>query len=75
LFGILPRLAALLEAVQITSFVILVHIPAVCGALRDRIQWAMLFDAAAIAGSAWLVAATLTDVALPRSRARNGGSA
>jgi uncharacterized membrane protein len=75
LSGVLRRLAALLEAAMITSFVLLVHIPSVCGALRDRIQWAMLFDAAAIAGSAWLVAATLTPAALPRSRARNGGSA
>jgi uncharacterized membrane protein len=59
LFGVLPWLAAVLEAAQITSFVILVHIPSVGSAPQDRIQWAMLFDAAAIAGSAWLVAATL----------------
>lgn len=58
LFGVVPRLAAMLEAAQITSFVILSHIPSVMSAPRDRIQWAMLFDAAAIAGSAWLVAST-----------------
>lgn len=59
LFGVVPRLAALLEAAQITSFVVLTHIPSVFVAPHDRIQWAMLFDASAIAGSAWLVASTL----------------
>ena len=39
LFGVLPRLAAVLEAAQITAFVILAHIPAVFGAPRDRVQW------------------------------------
>jgi uncharacterized membrane protein len=58
LFGVLPELAALLEAGQITTFVILTHIPAVYRAPNDRVQWAMLFYALAIAGSAWLVAAT-----------------
>ena len=59
LFGILPRLAAVLEAAQITAFVILVHIPAVCGAPGDRLEWAMLVYALSIAASAWLVAASL----------------
>ena len=59
LFGVLPRLAAVLEAAQITAFVILAHIPAVHGAPGDRLQWAMLVYALAIAASAWLVAATL----------------
>lgn len=58
LFGVLPKLAALLEAGQITAFVILTHLPAVCRAPGDRVQWAMLFYALAIAGPAWLVAAT-----------------
>jgi uncharacterized membrane protein len=58
LFGVLAELAALLEAAQITAFVILSHIPAVYGAPGDRVQWGMLVYAAAIAGSAWLVAAT-----------------
>jgi uncharacterized membrane protein len=58
LLGILPGLAATLEAAQITGFVILAHIPAVAGAPGDRIQWAMLVYALVIAASAWLVAAT-----------------
>jgi uncharacterized membrane protein len=65
LFGILPGLAAALEAAQITAFVILAHIPAVLGAPGDRIQWAMLVYAVAIAASAWLVAATADE---PRGR-------
>lgn len=61
LLGVMPRLAAVLEAAQITAFVILAHIPAVWNAPRDRIQWAMLVYAAAISASAWLVTATLGD--------------
>jgi uncharacterized membrane protein len=61
LLGVMPRLAAALEAAQITAFVILAHIPAVWNAPRDRIQWAMLVYAAAIAASAWLVTAALGD--------------
>jgi uncharacterized membrane protein len=61
LFGILPVLASVLEAAQITAFVIIAHVPAVCAAPRDRLQWAELVYAAAIAGSAWLVAATFGD--------------
>jgi uncharacterized membrane protein len=58
LFGVVPRLAAILEAAQITAFVILSHIPEVCSTPRDRLQWAMLVYALAIAAAAWLVAAT-----------------
>src|SRR5215831_7914496 len=61
LFGVLPELAALLEAGQITAFVILTHVPAVYRAPGDRVQWAMLFYALAIAGAAWLVVATFGD--------------
>jgi uncharacterized membrane protein len=58
LFGVLPVLASMLEAAQITAFVIIAHVPAVCAAPRDRLQWAELVYAVAIAGSAWIVAAT-----------------
>lgn len=58
LFGVLPRLAAILEAAQITSFVMLAHVPSVFATPRDQVQWAMLLYAAAIAGSGWLVAAS-----------------
>jgi hypothetical protein len=72
LLGVLPRLAAALEAAQITAFVILAHIPAVYAAPRDRIQWAMLVYAAAIAASAWLVTATLGDGPTSRAAALPG---
>jgi uncharacterized membrane protein len=58
-FGVVPRLAAVLEAAQITAFVVLEHIPSVCAAPRDQVQWGMLLYAVAIAASAWLVVATL----------------
>jgi uncharacterized membrane protein YphA (DoxX/SURF4 family) len=61
LFGVLPQLAALLEAGQITTFVTLTHVPSVYRAPDDRVQWAMLFYALSIAGSAWLVVATFGD--------------
>jgi uncharacterized membrane protein len=57
-FGVVARLAAVLEAAQITAFVIIAHIPAVCRAPADRLEWAQLVYAVAIAGAAWLVAAT-----------------
>jgi uncharacterized membrane protein len=57
-FGALPVLASVLEAGQITAFIVLAHLPAVYGAPHDRGQWAQLAYAAVIAGSAWLVAAT-----------------
>jgi uncharacterized membrane protein len=58
LFGVLPRLAAVLEASQITSFALLVHLPSVFGAPASRLQWTMLLIASSIASAAWIVAAT-----------------
>jgi uncharacterized membrane protein len=75
LFGVLPRLAAVLEAAQITAFVILAHIPAVYGAPGDRLQWAMLVYALSIAASAWLVAATFGPGASATTRATATGVA
>jgi uncharacterized membrane protein len=59
LFGVLPRLAAVLEAAQITAFVFLAHIPSVYRAPGDPLEWAQLVYAVAIAASAWLAAAKL----------------
>jgi uncharacterized membrane protein len=59
LFGVVPLLAATLEAAQITAFVVFSHIPAVIAAPTDRVQWGMLVYAVAIAASAWIVTATL----------------
>jgi uncharacterized membrane protein YphA (DoxX/SURF4 family) len=59
LSGLVPRLAATLEAIMISSFVILVHIPGVIAAPASRMQWTMVFVAAALAGSAWTTARSL----------------
>jgi len=59
LFGIIPKLAATLEASMITSFVLLVHIPGVLSYPHSRLQWTMLRVASALAGAAWLVAGSL----------------
>jgi len=56
LFGILARTAARLEAIMITAFVALVHVPGVVDEPTDPLQWTMLVVASAIAGAAWIVA-------------------
>jgi uncharacterized membrane protein len=63
--AIRPRLAATLEALMMSSFVILLHIPSLWAdpppdwAPTVRIQLTALFWASALAGSAWLAAASL----------------
>ena len=59
LLGILPRLAATLEAVMISLFVLLLHAPAVAAEPASRLQWTMLFVATALAGSVWAIARSL----------------
>jgi uncharacterized membrane protein len=56
LVGIVPRLAAKLEAIMISVFVVLVHVAGVINAPADALQWTMLIDASAIGGAAWIVA-------------------
>lgn len=56
LLGIVPRLAATLEAIMIGLFVLLVHVPGVMGAPGDGEQRTMLVVASAIGGAAWIVA-------------------
>jgi uncharacterized membrane protein len=68
LLAIFPRLAATLEAIMMSSFVLLVHIPSIGNpppfqwAPTSRIQWTYLFVSLALAGSAWVVARSLSDV-------------
>ncbi len=59
LFAIVPRLAATLEAIMISLFVLLLHIPGVATAPASRMQWTMMFVASALAGAAWAVAGSL----------------
>jgi uncharacterized membrane protein len=59
LLAILPRLAAMLEAIMISIFVLTIHIPGAASAPASRMQWTMLFVASALAGAAWAVARSL----------------
>ena len=56
LLGIVPRLAATLEAIMVSAFVLLVHVPGVIGAPKDQLQWTMFVVASAIGGAGWIVA-------------------
>ncbi len=64
--GVLAPLAATLEAAQISGFVLLAHLPAVARAPADEGQRGQLIYAVALAGAAWIVAATLRGPAKPR---------
>ena len=59
LAGIRPRWAAVIEALMMTSFVILVHIPRAAGAPHDRMETTGLFIATTLASAAWILAASL----------------
>jgi uncharacterized membrane protein YphA (DoxX/SURF4 family) len=71
LFAFRPRLAATLEALMMSSFVILVHVPSLIAASAPdwapsvRIQLTALFWASALAGSAWVVARSLGEPPRP----------
>ncbi len=67
LLMIIPGVAATLEASMISSFVLLLHIPAVVADPRSRLQWTMLCVASALAGSAWILAGSLQKEMLIRS--------
>lgn len=69
--GVVPGLAATLEAGMITSFVLLVHIPGALNDPNNRLQWTMLSVASALAGAAWLLAASFHKTVLRRNRLSN----
>ena len=56
LAGLQIRLAATIEALMMSSFVLLVHIPGVAQAPHDRMQLTMLGMASLLTLAAWLVA-------------------
>jgi uncharacterized membrane protein len=56
LFGVLPRLAATLEAVMVSLFTLLVWIPIVTAPSPSRFDWAEICVSTVISGSAWAVA-------------------
>jgi uncharacterized membrane protein len=55
LLGIWPALAVRLEAIMMSAFVLLVHLPAVAAQPANREQWTALFVATALAGAMWSV--------------------
>ncbi len=59
LLGVIPRLAATLEAIMISLFVLLIHLPGVISLPSGRLQWTMLFVASALAGASWAIASSL----------------
>jgi uncharacterized membrane protein len=59
LFGVLPRLAALLEAAMIGVFTALVWVPLVVGAPTSQLQWTGFLISWTIAAAAWVVAGSL----------------
>ena len=59
LFNFLPRLAAMLEALMVSAFTLLVWVPTVSAASATRFDWSEICVSTAIAGSAWAVAESL----------------
>lgn len=62
LLGVVPRIAATMEAAMITAFVVLLHAPAVVHEPGSRLQWTMFCVAVALGSAAWAIAASFTDV-------------
>ncbi|HEX4302600.1 MAG TPA: hypothetical protein VHZ78_07390 [Rhizomicrobium sp.] len=61
LLGILPRLAATLEAVMVSLFTLLVWVPVVIATPARYSNWTEISVSLAITGAAWAVAASLRD--------------
>ncbi len=61
--GVLPRLAVTLEAVMMSSFVLLVHVPMVIWHKpgEGQLNWTLLFVATSLASSAWAISGALRD--------------
>ena len=60
LFSVLPRVAAWAEAGMLSTFTLLVWIPAILSAPRTRLPWTAFFISWAIASAAWAVAQNIT---------------
>jgi uncharacterized membrane protein len=71
LLGIVPRLAATLEAAMIGVFTVLVWLPAVVAAPTNRLQWTGMTMSWLIAAGVWVVAGSLSR----RQLARDAGVA
>jgi uncharacterized membrane protein len=62
LFNVLPRLAALLEAIMVSLFTLIIWVPAIVTAPLSRSNWGEIFASAAISGAAFLVAGSFSGV-------------
>jgi uncharacterized membrane protein len=60
LAGFRRRWAAVIEALMMTSFVALVHLPRVAGRPGDRLELTLLFVAITLSSAAWIVATSRT---------------
>jgi len=65
LFGVLPELAATLEAAMIGVFTVLVWLPGVIATPTSRLQWTAFTISGLIAAAAWVVAASLSRASSP----------
>ena len=65
--GIVPRLAAVLEAVMESLFTVIVWTSAVMSAPTHRDNWVNFFISTALAAAAWAVAESYHEYRLPRS--------
>jgi uncharacterized membrane protein len=59
MLGVLPRLAATMEAIMLSSFVVLIHVPDVVAEPTSRLPWTMLCVASALTAAGWAVAGSL----------------
>jgi uncharacterized membrane protein YphA (DoxX/SURF4 family) len=60
LIGVQRRWSAAIEALMMTSFVVLVHLPRVAAKPGDRTELTLLFVAVTLSSAAWIVAASRT---------------
>jgi uncharacterized membrane protein len=65
LFSVVPRLAAMLEAAMLSTFTILVWLPAILAAPHTRLPWTAFFISWAISAAAWVVADSIRPPAPP----------
>jgi len=68
LFGVLPELAATLEAAMIGAFTLLVWLPAVVATPTNRLQWTGFVISGFIGAAAWVVASTLSRARAPSTK-------
>ncbi len=64
LFGVFPRVAAMAEAGMVSLFALLVWLPAILAAPKERLPWTAFWITWAIASAAWAVAGNSRKLAL-----------